>query len=257
MPTHSRTASAPTPPVISLTAWPPSLPRSATTWVAPNSVAIFCRGSCRDIAMIVSAPSTDAARTPHRPTAPSPTTTAVPPFADAGGHRRVPAGGHHVGEGEQRREQVAVRDAVRPHQAAVGLADARVLRLAARCHGRVRRRRTGTRPGSAGRCCRSGRTARSRSRRARSPAPRRPTSSTTPMHSCPIVFPGVMSFSPRYGQRSEPQMQAAVTFTIGVGRGLDRGVATRRRRGCHGGRGWSWRACPPSLRRGRIALSHM
>ncbi len=34
------------------------------------------------------------------------------------------------------------------------------------------------------------------------------------MHSCPIVSPGVMSFSPRYGHRSEPQMQAATTFTI-------------------------------------------
>ena len=52
---------------------------SATMWVAPNSVATFWRDSWRDIATIFSAPITDAASTPHRPTAPSPTTTAVPP----------------------------------------------------------------------------------------------------------------------------------------------------------------------------------
>ena len=66
------------PPRISWTAATPSSPRSATTWVAPNFLAIACRGSCRDIAITVSAPL-DAASTPHSPTAPSPTTTAVPP----------------------------------------------------------------------------------------------------------------------------------------------------------------------------------
>ena len=43
VPTHSSTASAPTPPVISLTASAPSRPRSATMWVAPNAVASCCR----------------------------------------------------------------------------------------------------------------------------------------------------------------------------------------------------------------------
>ena len=36
VPTHSRTASAPMPSVSSRTAALPSLPRSATTWVAPK-----------------------------------------------------------------------------------------------------------------------------------------------------------------------------------------------------------------------------
>ena len=47
--------------------------------VAPNSRASFCRGSCRLIAMIRSAPSCLAASTPSRPTAPSPTTATVLP----------------------------------------------------------------------------------------------------------------------------------------------------------------------------------
>ena len=42
----------------------------------------------------------------------------------------------------------------------------------------------------------------------------RPTSSTTPTHSWPIVAPGVMSLSPRYGHRSDPQMLPATTFTM-------------------------------------------
>ena len=41
-----------------------------------------------------------------------------------------------------------------------------------------------------------------------------PTSSTTPTHSWPIVDPGSMRFSPRYGHRSEPQTQPATTLTI-------------------------------------------
>ena len=49
--------------------------------VAPNFLAISWRDSWRDIATTRSAPSWAAARTPHRPTAPSPTTTAVPPWA--------------------------------------------------------------------------------------------------------------------------------------------------------------------------------
>ena len=57
----------------------PSSPRSATTSVAPNARAISWRDSWRDIAMTRSAPICEAASTPHRPTAPSPTTTAVPP----------------------------------------------------------------------------------------------------------------------------------------------------------------------------------
>ena len=80
VPTHSSTASAPTPSVRSLITAAPSLPRSATTSVAPKARAISWRGSCRDIAITRSAPICAAARTPHSPTAPSPTTTTVSPL---------------------------------------------------------------------------------------------------------------------------------------------------------------------------------
>ena len=36
-----------------------------------------------------------------------------------------------------------------------------------------------------------------------------PTSSTTPQYSCPIAIGDVTSFRPRYGHRSDPQMQEA------------------------------------------------
>ena len=46
-------------------------------------------------------------------------------------HGRVPAGGHHVGQGQQRRDQVGVRHPGRLDEAALGLVDLGVLRLAA------------------------------------------------------------------------------------------------------------------------------
>ncbi len=67
------------PPVISRIASTPASPRSATMSVAPKAVASCWRDSWRDIATIRSAPSSLAAMTPHRPTAPSPMTTAVLP----------------------------------------------------------------------------------------------------------------------------------------------------------------------------------
>ena len=70
---------APSPPVSSLTCATPSSPRSSTMSVAPNSRASACRSAWRLNAMIRSAPSCWAARTPSRPTAPSPTTATVLP----------------------------------------------------------------------------------------------------------------------------------------------------------------------------------
>ena len=49
----------------------------------------------------------------------------------AGSDGRVPAGGHHVGQGQQRRDQGGIGHAVGLHQAALGLGDQGVLRLAA------------------------------------------------------------------------------------------------------------------------------
>ena len=79
LPTHSSTASAPTPAVSSLMRATPSSPRSSTMSVAPNRRATSWRDACLLIAITRPAPSWDAASTPHSPTAPSPTTTAVPP----------------------------------------------------------------------------------------------------------------------------------------------------------------------------------
>ena len=69
--------------------------------------AIRWRDSWRDIATTRSAPMRDAARTPDRPTAPSPTTTTVSPCFTPGGDGGVPAGAHDVGERQQRRDQAA------------------------------------------------------------------------------------------------------------------------------------------------------
>ena len=45
-----------------------------------------------------------------------------------------------------------------------------------------------------------------------------PTSTITPTISCPIVEPGLISLAPRYGHRSDPQMQPAVILmTASVG----------------------------------------
>src|SRR3954471_16445947 len=74
VPTHSRTECAPKPPVSSITRATASSPRSLTTSVPPNSFASVIRSACRPMMMICSPPSRLAARTPQRPTAPSPTT---------------------------------------------------------------------------------------------------------------------------------------------------------------------------------------
>ena len=62
-----------------MTASVASSPRCSTTSVAPNSRATSWRTGLRLSAMMRSAPSRLAARTPERPTAPSPTTATVPP----------------------------------------------------------------------------------------------------------------------------------------------------------------------------------
>ena len=79
VPTHSRTQSAPTSPSRSRRTAAPSSPRAAITSAAPNRVAMTCLGVCDEKAITRSAPSRRAASTPHRPTAPSPTTATVLP----------------------------------------------------------------------------------------------------------------------------------------------------------------------------------
>ena len=78
VPTHSRTWAAP-PPVSSRTRSIASSPRSVTTSVAPKRRAMSSRSGWWPSEMIRSAPSRRAASTAQRPTAPSPTTTAVDP----------------------------------------------------------------------------------------------------------------------------------------------------------------------------------
>src|SRR3954449_10310074 len=147
VPTHSRTASAPTPSVSSLMRSAPSLPRSATMWVAPNWRAISWRCSWRDIAITRSAPLSAAARTPHKPTAPAPPRGRGQARAQAdgavpddhhgvsrlhpSGHGTVPAGREDVGEGEQGGQHGGVGHAVGLHQTAFGLVHPGVLGLTA------------------------------------------------------------------------------------------------------------------------------
>ena len=81
--------------------------------------------------MICSAPSRLAAMTPHRPTAPSPTTATLLPGAHLRGDRRVVAGAHHVREGEKRGHQRVVFADRQGEQGAVGLGNAQRLGLRA------------------------------------------------------------------------------------------------------------------------------
>src|SRR5438270_2368337 len=67
VPTHSSTESAPIPLVMSIIRATPSSPRSATTSVAPNSRASFCREAFRLMTMIRSAPICLAESTPYLP----------------------------------------------------------------------------------------------------------------------------------------------------------------------------------------------
>src|SRR3954453_1280898 len=65
-----------------------------------------------------------------------------------------------------------------------------------------------------------------------------PTSSTTPTNSVPMRAPSVIGFSPRYGHRSDPQMQEAVIRTTASVGARIVGVATSDRRTSNGaGRG--------------------
>src|SRR6266513_2235396 len=78
-PTHSSTEWAPWPPVSSRTRSTAASPRSLTTSVAPKSFASAMRSAWRPRITICSAPSRFAAMTPHNPTAPSPTTATLFP----------------------------------------------------------------------------------------------------------------------------------------------------------------------------------
>ena len=160
----------------------PSSPRSATTWVAPNRSAIFWRGSCRDIATTRSAPSW--LRRQHAAQADRAVTDDDGGGAGAhpGRDRGVPAGGHHVGQRQQRRDHPLVGHPVGLDQRAVGLVDQGVLPLAAVGEPLVPARR-----GHPGPAVRAGvvavaRTARSTKSPGLKPRTSVPTSSMTPTH---------------------------------------------------------------------------
>ena len=105
--------------------------RSSTMSVAPNSRARAWRSAWRLIAMIRSAPSCLAARTPRSPTAPSPTTATVFRGAGLGSNGGEPAGAEHVGGGQQAGDQVVIGHARGGDQGPVGVRDARSLGLGA------------------------------------------------------------------------------------------------------------------------------
>src|SRR4051794_6375988 len=131
VPTASITECAPSPFVSSLTSATPSSPRVVTTSVAPYSRASACRVSCRLKAMIRSAPSCRAARTPSRPTAPSPTTATVlpgPAAAATAANQPVPSTSDAARKPGTRSSSGTAGGR---HQGAVGERDTQVLRLRA------------------------------------------------------------------------------------------------------------------------------
>ena len=209
-----------------------SSPRSLTTSVAPNSRASAMRSAWRPRMMICSAPSRLAAITPHRPTAPSPTTATLLPGPTSRSDRGVVAGAHHVGQRQQRRHQRVV------------LADRRA--------GRACRRPSGMRSASAWApsiaavaeeaAVDAGGLQPLLAEHAGAVGERErhdddvaaldrahvalPTSSTMPIASWPIALAVLVRLHRLYGHRSLPQMQARVT-RISASVGFD----DRRRRG--------------------------
>src|SRR3954447_7383356 len=85
-----------------------SAPRSLTTSVARKARASAIRSGRRPMMTICSAPRRFAAITPHRPTAPSPTTATLLPGRDTRYDRSVMTCPHHVRERQQRRHQRGV-----------------------------------------------------------------------------------------------------------------------------------------------------
>ena len=145
---------------------------------------------------MVSAPSTDAASTPHSPTAPSPTTTAVPPS-------RTPAetaACQPVGSTSESVSSDGTRLASGMPSVFTRLPSAWVTRAYSACPLVVNPRLTQADWAPARQCGQvlsqwsNGTMTKSPGRKSRTSAP---TSSTTPTHSWPMVSPGVMSFSPR------------------------------------------------------------
>ena len=129
VPTASITECAPKPSVRSLIAATPSAPRSVTMSVAPNSSASCCRGSCRLIAMIRSAPSSLRGQHPEQPD------RAVADHGDGlarpglGGDSGEPTGAEHVGGGQEVRHQILGGNLRGGDQGAVGQRHPHPLRL--------------------------------------------------------------------------------------------------------------------------------
>ncbi len=165
-------------------------------WVAPNSVAIFWRDSWRDIATIFSAPITEAARTPHRPTAPSPTTTAVPPS----GTPAATAACQPVAITSVRASSDRVMAASGSPSVRTRLPSAWVTRAYSAWPLTVTATLTHADCTPARQCAQvlsqwqNGTTTKSPGR---NEVTSEPTSATTPMHSWPMVAPARIGFSPR------------------------------------------------------------
>ncbi|CAM5564356.1 hypothetical protein SCANM63S_09385 [Streptomyces canarius] len=217
VPTHSRTESTPIPSVISLIRATPSSPRSVTMSVAPNSRASFWRDSCRLMAMIRSAPFSFAAITPHSPTAPSPTTTAVEPgltSAASAAYQPVPITSETASRPGQNSSpgtsSVATRVpwalGMRTYSAWQVVMNSRFtqldchpLRQLAQVLSEVANEPTANWPGS-------------------TEVTSLPTASTKPTYSCPMGCASSVASRPRQGHRSVPHTQVtAVRMTASVG----------------------------------------
>lgn len=208
VPTHSSTASAPTPEVRSLIRPTPASPRSETMSVAPNSSARSWRDLWRLIAMMRSAPMCFAASTPIRPTAPSPTTATVDPACT----RAAKAAYHPVPSTSETASRLGIRSSGGTSSVATSVPSASGTR-ASGAWAPVMNSICSHEDWKPNRQC--GQVLSERQKEPTTNWPGRtkmtalPTSSTIPQYSWPMALGPSSSLRPRNGQRSEPQMQEA------------------------------------------------
>ena len=164
--------------------------------MAPKRRAISWRGACRDIATTRSAPSSTAASTAHRPTAPSPTTATVSPgFTPAATAQCQP-----VGKTSERVSRDGTSAASGTSSVFTRLPSAWVTRAYSLWPLTVKPRCSQADWTPARQCTQvlsqwqNGTTTKSPGAKERTSAP---TSATTPTISWPIVLPASTGFSPR------------------------------------------------------------
>ena len=188
--------------------------------VAPNSRARSCRVLWRLMAMIRPAPICFAASTPMSPTAPSPTTATVEP----GCTRAASAAYQPVPSTSEVASRLGIRSSGGNSSVATSVPSASGTRASGAC-APVMNSRCSHDDWKPKRQC--GQVLSEMQNEPTTNWPgltvvtALPTSSTTPQYSCPIAIGDLISFSPRKGHRSDPQMQVADSrMMASVGRSI-------------------------------------